>query len=284
MAQFTNQAQLTYNNETVNSNVAVGEILEVLSATKTAVTDTYARGDDLTFVISVVNSGSTALEGVTVTDNLGAYAIGAGNATPLSYVDGSVLLYRDGVLSPTPTVSVDPVLSFGGISLPAGSSLLLIYEARVNEFAPLDGTGSITNVATVTANGIPTPVTATETVTPVAAAQLTVTKSVDPVPVSENGRLTYTFVIQNYGNVDAVATDDTALTDLFDPILSALTVVFNGTAWAEGTNYTYDAATGAFATLPGQITVPAATFVQNPQTGAVSVTPGVSVLTVSGTL
>jgi hypothetical protein len=42
MAQFTNQAQLSYNNATVNSNVAVGEVLEVLSAAKTAVTGVWS--------------------------------------------------------------------------------------------------------------------------------------------------------------------------------------------------------------------------------------------------
>lgn len=35
MAIFTNQAQLRYGNAVANSNVAVGEILEVLAATKT---------------------------------------------------------------------------------------------------------------------------------------------------------------------------------------------------------------------------------------------------------
>ena len=35
MARFTNQAQLRYGNEITNSNIAVGEITEVLSATKT---------------------------------------------------------------------------------------------------------------------------------------------------------------------------------------------------------------------------------------------------------
>ena len=43
MARFTNQAQLRYGNAVTNSNVAVGEILEVLSATKTAVKTTYGR-------------------------------------------------------------------------------------------------------------------------------------------------------------------------------------------------------------------------------------------------
>ena len=36
-ARFTNQAQLRYGNNIANSNIAVGEILEVLSAMKTAV-------------------------------------------------------------------------------------------------------------------------------------------------------------------------------------------------------------------------------------------------------
>ena len=42
MARFTNQAQLRYGDEVTNSNVAVGEIREVLSATKTAVRDSYS--------------------------------------------------------------------------------------------------------------------------------------------------------------------------------------------------------------------------------------------------
>ena len=43
MAQFTNQAQLSYNDSVTNSNIAVGELLEVLSATKTAVIDEYVN-------------------------------------------------------------------------------------------------------------------------------------------------------------------------------------------------------------------------------------------------
>lgn len=44
MAIFSNQATLTYNGTTTNSNIAYGEILEVLSATKTAVQASYAPG------------------------------------------------------------------------------------------------------------------------------------------------------------------------------------------------------------------------------------------------
>ena len=101
--------------------------------------------------------------------------------------------------------------------------------------------------------------------------------------VTDNGELTYTFVIQNSGNTEAIATDNLVLTDLFDPILNPITVTYNGTPWTEGVNYTYDPTTGAFSTLPGQITVPAATFEQNPD-GTWTVTPGTSVVTVTGTV
>jgi len=50
-----------------------------------------------------------------------------------------------------------------------------------------------------------------------------------------------------------------------------------------GTDYTYDETTGAFATVPGVITVPAATFTQNPD-GTFNTTPGTSSLVVTGTV
>ena len=75
MARFTNQAQLRYGNAVANSNIAVGEILEVLSATKTAVRTTYGQNDHITYVISIVNSGNIAMTGLTLSDDLGAYAL-----------------------------------------------------------------------------------------------------------------------------------------------------------------------------------------------------------------
>lgn len=73
MAQFTNQAQLRYGNSVTNSNIAVGEILEVLSISKTAVKNTYHPGGTVTYIISIVNSGTTPITGLTLTDDLGAY-------------------------------------------------------------------------------------------------------------------------------------------------------------------------------------------------------------------
>lgn len=284
VATFYNQAILSYNNSVTNSNIVTGELLEVLTAAKTAVQGSYRAGDDVTYVISIVNSGAIAYTGLTVTDDLGTNAFGERNVTPLTYSDGSVKYYINGVLQTAPTVTAGPPLVFAGINVPANGNAVIVYTARVNEYAPLATGGTITNTATVNGGGLSTAVTATATLPVETAPQLTVTKSVNPTSVVENGELTYTFVIQNLGNTEAGAGDNAVLTDTFDPVLNITSVTFNGTAWSSPTQYNYDASTGAFATVAGAITIPAATYTQNPDTGAYSVTPGIGTLTVTGTI
>ena len=274
MAFFTNQAQLRYGNEVANSNITVGEIQEVLAVTKTAVKRTYRQGDTITYIISIVNSGTTEYTGLTLTDDLGRYAFGEGERTPLDYVAGTIHYYRNGVIQTAPTVEAGPPLVITGISVPAGGNATIVYETRLNAYAPLRIESEITNVVTVSGTCI-TGITATETISAVAEPILSITKSVSPVPVTECGRLTYTFVIQNTGNVPADPTTEVIVTDTFDPILRDLTVTFNGTAWTDPTNYTYDETTGAFATVLGEVTVPAATYTQDPETGEWTISPHV---------
>lgn len=283
MARFTNQAQLRYGNAIANSNIAVGEILEVLSATKTAVRKNYGRNDTITYLVSVVNAGNTAFTGLTLTDNLGAYVYDTQTLVPLRYIDGTVKYYSNGTLQAAPAVTAGPPLVISGLAVPANGSILIAYETDVNEYAPLDVEAEIVNTATIRGTGI-TPVTVQETVSAGSEPILTITKSISPVPVTENGTLTYTFLIQNTGNVAVEEAAASVVTDQFNPILSNLTVTFNGTAWAETTNYIYNEDTGLFSTVPGQITVPAATFAQDELTGAWNVTPGVSTLVITGTI
>lgn len=283
MAQFTNQAQLRYGNSVANSNIAVGELLEVLSASKTAVRKTYGQNDTVTYVITIVNAGATALGGITITDNLGAYSFGEGTLVPLTYIADTVKYYVNGVLQTAPAVTGAPSLVISGLTVPANGDITVVYEAEVNALAPMDATGTITNTAVVSGGGI-TPITVTETIRTESEPILTITKSVSPVPVTENGTLTYTFLIQNAGSAPADATTGAVITDTFNPILSNLAVIFNGTAWTETTNYTYDETTGEFATIVGQITVPAATYTQDPETGVWVANPGVSTLVVKGTI
>lgn len=283
MATFTNQATLRYNGNIINSNVTTGELLEVLSATKTAVLDNYTQGSEVTYVIQIVNSGTVAFPGLTVTDNLGEYTFGMGTLVPLDYVVGSVRYYVNGVLQAQPTAVAGPPLVISGISVPAGGVVTIIYVARTNAYAPLGTTGSITNTAVIDGGGV-TEIIVEESVSPESGARLTITKTMSPTTITENGRLTYTFTIQNTGNTPAVATDNVEVTDTFSPILTDLTVAFNGTAWTSPTNYAYSEVTGVFATVPGQITVPAATYSQDPMSGEWIVEPGVSILTVTGTV
>lgn len=283
MATFTNQASLTFNDTIINSNIVTGELLDVLSATKTAVNNTYQRNDEVTYAVSISNTGTVPFTNLTLTDNLGAYTSGAITVYPLTYVDGAILYYVNGVLQAEPTAVAGPPLVISGINVPAGGNALVVYTTRTNEFTPSALNSSVINTVTITGGGLTTPIEATETITAAQGADLAITKAISPVPVADNDTLTYTFTIQNFGNTEATATDNIVLTDNFDPILTNLSVASNGVTWTEPTNYTYDETTGLFTTNPGEITVPAATYTVNPD-GTITVTPGVTIITVSGTV
>lgn len=282
MALFTNQATLSYGGTVTNSNVAVGEILETISVTKTAISTTYGQNDSITYIISIINSGSSAFNNLTLTDNLGTYDFGTGTLTPLNYTEGTLRYYVNGVLQASPAVTVNQdSIVVNGVSVPAGGNAILVYEVSTNQYAPLTPDGQITNTGTVSGMGI-TPVLAEETITAINSPDLTITKSISPVPVSEGEEVTYTFLIQNTGNTPLVATDNAVITDLFDPILTNLSVSFNGVLWTNGTEYNYNQATGLFETVPSNVTVPAAIYTQDPTTGVWSITPGTSTLVIKG--
>ncbi len=281
MASFTNTATLTYNNQTRNSNIVTGEIVEVLTASKNVIGTAYRENDIVTYVINLVNSGTSETSALTVTDDLGSYTFGTQSLTPLTYVDGSIRYYSNGSLQTAPTVTVGPPLVLGGITVPASGNATLIYQATVNKFAPQTLESVIENTATVSGGG--QNLTATATIGVSAEPDLTITKTLCPQTVVADGRITYTFVIQNTGNTAAVAADNVTVTDTFTPILSNLAVTLNGTALTETTDYTYDATTGTFTTVAGQIMVPAATYVQNAD-GTFTTTPGTATLVVSGTI
>lgn len=284
MAIFSNQATLTVGGNSTSSNIVFGEILDVLAATKTAVEGTYTPGQTVTYVVTLRNTGNTALTGVTFTDDLGGYEFAGNTVYPLTYVSGSATLFIDGVPQAAPAITAGPPLVVSGFSIGAGSDAVIVYQAAANQFADPAAGGEIINTVTATANGITTPAIATETITGSTAPQLSISKAISPTQVTDNDRLTYTFVIQNSGNEEIIATDNAVITDTFDPALTDLTVTFNGAVWTQGVNYTYEPATGLFTTNPGQITVPAATYTQDPVTGAYTVNPGIATLAVTGTV
>lgn len=248
MASFTNMATLSYNGSQINSNVVTGELQDALTVTKTAVSGSYRPGDTVTYVVTLTNTG-TALTGLTLTDDLGGYTAGGQTVYPLSYEAGTLHYYTGGT----------------------------------EQTAPPGVEGEIRNTVTVTGGGLAAPLTATATTAAQAAPELSISKALCPAVVTGNGPLTYTFTVQNTGNTALTGQEGAVITDTFEPTLTITGVTFNGAAWTSPEDYTYDAATGAFATVAGKLTVPEATFTQNAD-GSWTVTPGQSILTVTGTV
>ena len=168
MAIFSNQATLTYNGISTNSNVAYGEILDALSVFKTSVEGSYTPNSIVTYVVTLRNTGNTTISGITITDDLGGYEFNGTTVYPLTYRDGSVALFIDGVLQGDPTVTVGPPLVFSGINIPANGDAVLVYQARVNSFANFNPDGSIENTVTASCDGLTTPVSASTTILPLA--------------------------------------------------------------------------------------------------------------------
>ena len=285
MALFYNKATLSYGGNVVNSNTTEAELLSGLELVKTPITSTYTSGSGVVYAVTLNNMGSVAYNALSLTDNLGAYTLpGGGDVVPLTYVDGSILYYLNGVLQPSPTVSGTGSLVIEGINLPSNSTATFLYEARANEFAPMVMGSQIVNRVTTNGGAGIGEISATATVNVEETAKLTIAKAICPTVLNDNEPLTYTIVVQNLGNKPIVATDGVVISDVFDPVLSELSVTLNGVALAEGTGYTYNATTGEFATVNGVITVPAATYTQDPVSGTITTTPGVTTITVVGTV
>ena len=282
MPTFQNNATLTFNGRSIQSNTVTGEISDLLTGSKTAPVTHYRQGDRITYVVNLVNAQDTAQTNLTVTDNLGTYTFGTGTVTPLTYLDGSAALFVNGTPQAAPAVTEEEgSIVFSGITVPADGNATLVYVVTVNEYAPLDAAGSVENVATVGGGGKITPLVLTETITPDTTADLSIVKSLSPTTVVGSGPVTYTFEIGNSGLTPVEATDEVTLTDVFDPVLISPTVAYNGTTLSEGTDYTYE--NGTLTVLAGAITLPAATVSQS-GTGEWVVTPGTGTLTVTGTI
>lgn len=138
---------------------------------------------------------------------------------------------------------------------------------------------SFTNMATLSYNGSQIN---SNVVTGELQDALTVTKTAVSGSYRPGDTVTYVVTLTNTGTA-LTGQEGAVITDTFEPTLTITGVTFNGAAWTSPEDYTYDAATGAFATVAGKLTVPEATFTQNAD-GSWTVTPGQSILTVTGTV
>lgn len=284
---ITNQARLQFTygatTATASSNIASTSLQGPLSVSKSVLENAYRADGDLTYMITLSNTGAVPLTNIVITDDLGTYAVSETlSVTPLFY-RGPTQLYINGVFSTnlTPAPGINSI-AFTIPSLAAGANAMLIYKVDVDDYARLDVGASILNTAVVTATGMSEDVTVESAVPVDDYADISITKAMSPNPVTDGSTLTYTFTIQNYGNTAAT---NVILSDAFSPAPSPISVSVNGVPVPE-TDYTY---AGGLLTLPSEgaaqsITVPAATFLQDAATGQVTVNPGTAVILVAGTI
>lgn len=285
MATIENFATVRYTSggvETVRvSNLAEVELESSALLTKTPLSPVYGEEDTLTYILSIQNTSAGTITNLRVEDNLGTFPFGVTELTPLTYAGNAILLINGQNATADLTVdsSVDGALIFTVASLPAGATANIVYNARINEFAPLELDATIVNTATLSADAECVAADASATVTAIGGANVSVLKSMSPNPVVCGDTLTYTIRIYNYGNAPA---ENVQLTDAFDPAPETITVTRNGVPFP-ATDFTYE---NGVLTLPADTadadTVPAATFTRNPQTGEVTVTPGVVEYIITG--
>ncbi len=285
--EITNQARLTFRYGSsigsVSSNIASTMMQGPLTGEKNILDRSYRANKELTYIVTVTNTGATALSDVTVRDNLGTYTLSNANTvTPLTYT-GPAQLYINGVFSASyvPTITADG-LTFTIPTLAAGATAMLIYQATVNENAPLATGSTIDNTISIQAGGLSEPLTDTASVPVEDYADVRITKVMTPNPVTDGDTLTNTFTINNYGNTPAT---NVTLIDTFSPAPNPITVTVDG-ATVSPSDYTY---TNGTLTLPATassytLTIPAADITQSATTGEVAVNPGVVTIVVSGTL
>ncbi len=286
---ITNRATVNYRFGTTSasavSNVTSTVLNGFLDIEKSSLSEQYRIGQEVTYIVTLTNNGNSALNNVTVIDNLGTYTNNGNGFTPLTYI-GPARLFINGAFDSllTPSVGTANVV-FEIDSIPAGGNAQMIYLARVNGFANGEVGSAITNTATADGDcDCPCDsenVSDSHTITAEAFAELRIVKSVCPNPVICGGELRYVIDLYNYGNIPAT---DVILTDTFEPALADIAVTVNGEAIPES-DYIY---IGGTLTLPSgegsEITVPAANFVRNTVTGAIEVIPGHIQIIVTGTV
>lgn len=269
--------------ETKISNIAEISVESAVGFTKTSLGSTYGDNSILTYILTLTNSSGSVINGSTITDNLGTYVFGSTELTPLEYVAPAVLLINGQDVSVQLGVDASVLgnLTFTIPTIPAGATANIIYKAQVNDFAPLAVNSTITNTSTFESNSECADSTASSTVSVANAANIQIIKQMCPNPVICGDTITYTIRIYNYGNT---AAENVILTDDFNPAPDNITVSRDGVLLL-GTDYTYIAGTLTVPSASGTaVTVPPATFTQDPVTGLITITPSVVEYTITGTI
>lgn len=280
--QLTNFANLTYkygdSTESILSNTITTNLLDTygLTVQKFAHNTEWRPSENITYTIRVENTGIEPIYAFSFQDDLGG-----SDPSLLTYIDNSILMNRAGVITSIIPTSTAPLTVELSTPLIAGEVVTFTHVAKVRGDVGIDIT-EITN--TVTAIGHETSETgtviiatpATVTIPKANYADLTIEKLVDKNVVVNGEDLTYTFRIENSGNIEA--TDVTIIDDLPTGFtIGSITSTTNGvTTSFEAGDYSLDLNNRLIlpTSIVKTISVPAATLAGN----------GVTIVTIEGTI
>jgi uncharacterized repeat protein (TIGR01451 family) len=184
-AQFTTPYNITYT-ASVTTPVALAD----LALTKTVTPSTGSMGDTFTFTVVLTNSGPNTATGVVVTDLLpsGLNYI-TSTATQGSYTT-TAKLWTVGTLTNNTTVTLTLVTTATAIGTYTNTAEVYASNARDADSTPNNGSSSEDDQGSAT-------------VTVIQGADVQVTKSDTPDPVTPGGTVTYTIVVTNAGPASA---------------------------------------------------------------------------------
>lgn len=277
MAEFYNQAALSFAEGTVLSNEIHGEIIDKVEMTKDSLAKCYKIGDNIAYIVQIINNTENDYSALTLSDNLGKNSTSA----PLKYVPGSVRYYINGELQPAITPKSTNPLIFDGISLPAKGVTTVAYDMVVNELADAVEDGEITTISTLSHSAFCRFIIAKNKIELCKEPILSIVKNACPLSVTEGDYINYSFTVLNHGFSEAGEEEKIVLSDLFNPRLSNISVSYNGNPWTKGKDFDYSETTGSFKTK-ALITVPAASFQIESATSKRVLKPGSSMIIIRG--
>lgn len=284
----TGSAFLTYDYGT-KSGVATSNIADITSeecvkVNKSSLMSSYFLKDNIVYNVSVINNSKIPISKIKIQENLGTYKLDDSPkyVTPLDF-SGSFQYYVNGIKDTlsNPKIYSDKII-FNVESIPACSNISIFYTTVVNKNASLSLESHIKNTSTVTF-GLSEKIIEASTDIPVKDnADIKIIKQIKSTSIIPDSALAYELLIYNYGNTKAtnVKIKDTSL-----PITSGIKISVNSEQLSP-IDYSYSSGSLKIPSYGSdyQISVPAATFIQDKISGKFDIKPGITKILVEGNI